>query len=98
MTAREDNDDTRPEAPPPVEVPWRELTPAALRGVAEAFVLREGTDYGAVETSFADKVAEVMRQLERGEAVIYYEPASRSVELVAQHALPGARAPRDRGD
>ncbi len=98
MTARGNGDDDRSAAPPPVEVPWRELSPAALRGVVEAFVLREGTDYGAVETSFASKVAAVMRQLERGEARIFYEPASRSVELVASHALPGGLAPRDPQD
>ncbi|MEQ8663951.1 MAG: YheU family protein [Gammaproteobacteria bacterium] len=68
--------------PAPVEVPWQALSPAALRGVVEAFVLREGTDYGAVEASFAAKVTAVMRQLERGEARIFFEPASRSVELV----------------
>ncbi len=98
MTAPGNGDDDRPAAAPPVEVPWRELSPAALRGVVEAFVLREGTDYGAVETSFASKVAAVMRQLERGEARIFYEPASRSVELVASHALPGGPTPPGQQD
>ena len=34
------------ERPPPVAVPHTELSPEALQGVIEAFVLREGTDYG----------------------------------------------------
>jgi uncharacterized protein YheU (UPF0270 family) len=65
----------------PVEVPWQELSAAALRGVVEAFVLREGTDYGAVEASFEDKVAAVLAQVEQGEAQIVFDPASRSVEI-----------------
>ncbi|MEQ8234214.1 MAG: YheU family protein [Gammaproteobacteria bacterium] len=79
-------------APAPVEVPWQALSSQALRGVVEAFVLREGTDYGVVEASFADKVEAVMRQLERGEARIYFEPVSQSVELVP------ARVPGPDGD
>lgn len=65
-----------------VEVPWQELSATALRGVVEAFVLREGTDYGAVEASFDDKVAAVLVQVERGEAQILFDPATRSVEIV----------------
>ncbi|MGE0484600.1 MAG: YheU family protein [Gammaproteobacteria bacterium] len=64
-----------------MEVPWQELSPAALRGVIEAFVLREGTDYGAVEAGFEDKVVAVRDQIERGDALILFDPASRSVEI-----------------
>jgi len=66
----------------PVEIPLEELSPAALRGVVEAFVNREGTDYGAVERSLEEKVADVMRQLKRGEARIVFDPESESVTLV----------------
>ena len=40
-----------------IEIPFESLTPEALTGVLESFVLREGTDYGEVELSFAEKVA-----------------------------------------
>ena len=37
---------TGQDRPPPVEVPPEALSPLALRGAIESFVLREGTDYG----------------------------------------------------
>jgi len=64
-----------------VQVPVSELSEEALLGVIEAFVLREGTDYGCRERSLAQKVASVRRQLERGEASIYFDPSSGSVTI-----------------
>jgi uncharacterized protein YheU (UPF0270 family) len=66
----------------PVMIPHGALAADLLRGVVEAFVLREGTDYGAKEFSLEQKVAHVMRQLERGEAQIIFDPKSQSVDLV----------------
>ena len=66
----------------PVEVPHTDLSPEALRGVIEAFVLREGTDYGERDVPFDTKVAQVLRQLERGEARIMYDPATQGVAIV----------------
>jgi len=77
------------ERPSPVVVPYTELSVDALRGVVESFVLREGTDYGARDASHEDKVADVMRQLERGEARILFDPLDTSVTIVVV-------APRDR--
>jgi uncharacterized protein YheU (UPF0270 family) len=66
----------------PVVIPHRELSPEALRGVIESFVLREGTDYGAREYSLEEKVQHVIRQLERGEARIVFDPTTESVDIV----------------
>ncbi len=66
----------------PVVIPYRELSPDALRGVIESFVLREGTDYGEREYSLDEKVAHVMQQLERGEARIEFDMDSETVNLV----------------
>ena len=68
----------------PVEVPHTELSRDALRGVVESFVLREGTEYGARDVSIDSKVADVMRQLERGEAVILYDPGTDSIDIVVR--------------
>lgn len=68
---------------PPVEVPYQELSPDALRAVIESFVLREGTDYGSREHSLDEKVAHVMRQLERREAKIFFDPNTETVQLTA---------------
>jgi len=70
------------ERPPPVEVPRTELSADALRGVVESFVLREGTDYGERDVPFEDKVAQVLRQLDRGEARIMFDPATESIHIV----------------
>jgi uncharacterized protein YheU (UPF0270 family) len=65
----------------PVEVPPDMLSAEALRGIAEAFVLREGTDYGAREFSHEEKVNQVLSALGRGEALILFDPATESVTL-----------------
>jgi uncharacterized protein YheU (UPF0270 family) len=70
------------EQPEPIVIPHRELSPEALRGVMEAFVLREGTDYGEREVSLDQKVAHVLRQLERGEARIIFDATLQSVDIV----------------
>jgi hypothetical protein len=68
--------------PPPVEVPHAQLSADALRGVVEAFVLREGTDYGERDVEHDTKVGQVMRQLERGEARILFDPVTETVDIV----------------
>lgn len=67
----------------PVVIPYTELSDEALRGVLEAFVLREGTEYGERDVSLEQKVAQVTRQLRRGEAQIVFDPASETVDVVA---------------
>jgi uncharacterized protein len=68
----------------PVRIPHAELSPDALRGVIESFVLREGTDYGQYEYSLEEKVAHVMRQLENGEVRIMFDPNTESVQIVVK--------------
>jgi uncharacterized protein YheU (UPF0270 family) len=72
------------EPTPPVDVPHEALSPDALRGVIESFVLREGTDYGEAEFSLDQKVAHVLKQLERGEARILFDPDTESINLVTE--------------
>ena len=74
-------DDSR-ERPPPVEVPHTELSAEALRGVIDGFVLREGTDYGEHDVTHEAKAAQVLRQLERGEATIVFDPLTESIDIV----------------
>ena len=65
-----------------LEIPHRELSEEALRGVVESFVLREGTDYGQRDYPLEEKIAAVMRQIERGEAMIVFEPETATVSIV----------------
>jgi uncharacterized protein len=66
----------------PIEVPHTLLSPDALRGLVESFVLREGTDYGAREFTHEQKVAQVIAQLESGDARIVFDPETESVTLL----------------
>src|SRR5258706_12605493 len=87
MPSDDDAIDERTRSAPPVEIPFDALSPAALAGVIDAFVLREGTDYGARETDLAAKTAQVRAQLESGEASIVFDPGSQSVTLLTREEL-----------
>ncbi len=77
----------------PVVVPYLELSPDTLRSVIESFVLREGTEYGVTDFSLEQKVAHVMRQLERGEARIMFDPNSESVTISVSPSAASADRP-----
>jgi len=62
-------------------IPHRMLSPDTLRGVIEAFVIREGTDYGAQEVPLETKVMQVHQQLEAGTAVIVYDAETESCTI-----------------
>lgn len=67
-----------------VRIPWQQLSSDALEGLIDAFVLREGTDYGDAADappSLASKRAAVQGQLESGDAVIVYHPDIESVDI-----------------
>jgi hypothetical protein len=65
-----------------VEVPHTHLAPAVLRRLVEEFVTRDGTDYGAIERTLAEKVAVVIQQLEAGEAAIVVHAESETIDIV----------------
>ena len=78
-----------------MEIPHRELSEEALRGVIESFVLREGTEYGQRDYSLEEKIAAVVRQLDRGEAVIVFDTDTGTVSIVV--ASPPNRRARCEG-
>ena len=69
-----------------LEIPWQQLSAQALRGVIEEFVTREGTEYGARDVELAAKVAQVHRQLERGEVRLFFDPVASSCQLLTREA------------
>ena len=71
-----------------VEVPHTRIAADVLRRVAEEFVTRDGTDYGAAEKSLEEKVADVSRRLEHGEAAIAYDAESDTINIVPK-GVPG---------
>lgn len=66
-----------------IEVPHASLQPTTLRAVVEEFVTRDTTDYGVRERTLDEKVTDVMRQLERGEAKVVFDPRTGTVNIVA---------------
>lgn len=71
--------------PTAIEVPHTALSDEVLDRLMEEFVTRDGTDYGDTERSLADKIADVRRQLARGEAKIVYDPESETANIVPAH-------------
>lgn len=69
-------------------VPWQALDNATLTNVIEAFVLREGTDYGEQEVPLAEKVAQIRDQLQRGEVVLMWSEHHETVNIVAKDQIP----------
>jgi hypothetical protein len=72
------------EGPAKIEIPPSALSREALRALVEEFVTRDGTDYGAVERSLDAKVADVLRQLDRGEVRIVFDPESETTTVVVR--------------
>jgi hypothetical protein len=76
-----------------IKVPMNSLSVEALQGVIEDYVLREGTDYGHREFSLAEKCRAVERQLADGQAEIWFDPHTRSIDIRPAAAGRPAAAP-----
>lgn len=70
-------------------IPWQEIAPDTLERLIEAFVLREGTDYGEHERSLTDKVADVKQQLKSGEAVLVWSELHETVNIMPRKQFHG---------
>ena len=72
-------------------IPHEMLSVEALQGVIEAFVTREGTDYGTQDVSLATKVWQVRQQLDAGTAVLVYDADTESCTIQPTNELPDHR-------
>ncbi|HEY3699783.1 MAG TPA: YheU family protein [Spongiibacteraceae bacterium] len=68
-------------------VPPEQLSDEALQGVIEEFIMREGTDYGAVEWSLADKARQLRAQLRSGAAQIVFDPITESCTIMTRETI-----------
>jgi hypothetical protein len=73
-----------------IELSPDELSPEALRGLLEEFVTRAGTDYGAVEPSIEEKIAQVSAQLASGAARLVFDPDTQTANVVVARDLPSS--------
>ena len=67
-------------------IPFESLSAEAQQGLIEAFVLREGTDYGPVEYSFEEKCRMVRLQLASGKALIEFDSDSETALIVSDES------------
>ena len=63
-------------------VPWQNINADTLNHLLEEFASRDGTDYGAYETSLADKVAQLQIQLQQKRIIVVYSELHESVNIV----------------
>ncbi len=76
------------DAPLGVELAPGDLSPETLRRLVEEFVTRDGTDYGTVERSVEEKIAQVLGQLRSGEARLVFDPETETANIAPARDLP----------
>ena len=70
-----------------VEIPKDRLAPETLRRLLEEYVSREGTDYGEHTYDLEQKISNVMKQIDRGEALIVFDHESETCNIVTKEQL-----------
>ncbi|NLC08623.1 MAG: YheU family protein [Gammaproteobacteria bacterium] len=68
-------------------IPYQQLSEAALQGLLEDFVSRDGTDNGD-ETPYQTKIQRARAALESKQAVIVFDPATQQCQLCLRHMVP----------
>lgn len=66
-----------------MKIPHRQISPDTLHSLVEEFVTRSGTDYGEQEISLAQKVEQVIGQLDNGHAVVVFDPATETCSILS---------------
>jgi hypothetical protein len=69
-------------------IPHSALSPLTLQSLIEEFVTRDGTDYGETEVPLDSRVAQIRRQIEHDEVLIWFDPDTESCTLLAREQLP----------
>jgi uncharacterized protein YheU (UPF0270 family) len=67
-----------------MKIPWQRLPPETLESVLEEIVTRDGTDYGLLEKSTAQKVKIAKNQLVSERAFLYWDSESESASLISE--------------
>lgn len=70
---------------PPQQVPLHLLSPEALQGIIESYVLRAGMDDVAADIPLETKIQQVRRQLDQGSVKIVFDPLTESVTLLTEN-------------
>ena len=70
-----------------IEIPVSDIPQASLIALIEAFVLREGTDYGEYEVSLASKVHSIEQQLHLGKLKILFDENEETCTILSTEQL-----------
>jgi len=62
-------------------IPVSRLSPEALQGVIQEFILRDGTDYGEMEVSPETKFRQVKHKLDTGMAVLIFDDETETTNI-----------------
>lgn len=65
-----------------IAIPVAELSKDALLGVVDAFILREGTDYGHRDITIDEKRQRVIGMLDSGKAKIIFYAENDHIDIV----------------
>ena len=65
-------------------IPLEQINSDTLGSLIEAFITREGTDYGVNEISLEEKVRQIKSQLRVGDIVVVYDVASESANIMSK--------------
>ncbi|WP_286234435.1 YheU family protein [Thalassotalea sediminis] len=77
-------------------IPLDAVDTETLHNIIEAFILREGTDYGEQEATMLEKIAMVKLQLQQGKAVLVYSELHQNVNILpAKQFNQAAATPED---
>lgn len=74
-----------------VEIPYDQVPPETLQAIVESFILKEGTNYGAEEVSLTTKVAQVLRQIQKGSVKLTFDAETETCFLITDQELRQAK-------
>lgn len=66
-----------------MQIPFEQLSADTLTAILEEYASREGTEYGEVDYSLAQKVAMLLKQLERGDIGISFDAQTETCSLIS---------------
>lgn len=66
-----------------MKVDYTLINPDTLDNLVAEIILREATDYGAVEKSFEQKKARLLEQIKSGKASIVYDSTTESCNIIS---------------
>lgn len=69
-------------------VPWNQIDADTLENLIQEYVTRDGTDYGEREVSLEAKVDQVRERLKKGEAVVWFDEVTETVNILPREEIP----------